>query len=175
MQRKWLELPTHWPLVGKLMYLNGLDIMLDGSLQTVVTVLGFAPALYTKQILEAISTGDSEIKFDSVKWAILSIFTGLIALNFDVLHAYHARRADIRMQGQIISALMRKALLRTDMRGLVTNQDEKEEKGQSKTKGKDIEDYSAASIGKVVNLMAGDTRSLAWVFIPATYIVVKDI
>lgn len=134
-------------LALRLFLLNFLDILLDGALQLITTLLKFAPAFYTKQILESLALPE-QARYASFKWALLALVTDYISAQLDALHLFHANRAISRMRSQLVSALHEKTLLRTDQSGVVK---------PHKTRMEDHEqDYSGASTGRIVNLLSSD-------------------
>jgi hypothetical protein len=137
-------------LIWALVKYNGLDLILDGGLQIIANMLKLSPALLTKAILEAIGSSDRSVRLGALKYSVLALVIGLATALLDVLHAYFADRAGLRMRAQIMSSLHEKSLRRKDMQGAVDTIASKD----SKKKDTNDTDMGDASVGRVVNLSA---------------------
>lgn len=135
----------------RLLRLNWADIIADGGLQIIVTIIDFAPAFFTKKILEALAL-PPPLRYAAFKWAVLALVLDLVGAQLGTLHSFHASRALLRMRTQLLSALHEKTLLRRDMSGVVTQQ-------KSRMDDNDL-DYSSASTGRIVNLLSSDTSNV---------------
>lgn len=105
-------------------------------------------------------------------FAFLALLASVIKTQTDLQHLYYSRRASVRIKSELTLAIYDKALRRRDVSGSLqsvsstdtTDLPGKSDKGkdQKQKQGKDDDDHrSAASVGKVVNLMSTDTNTIA--------------
>ncbi|TFK19978.1 pleiotropic drug resistance ABC transporter [Coprinopsis marcescibilis] len=124
---------------------NSLDLILDVTLELWKAVVGFVPPFALQEILSALSTDTPEAKRTAYFWAFMTFLAHLSFAQVDLFKAWHTRRCYERTRGQMFCALHYKALRREEISGHVA-------------KG---EESSKAELGKIVNLMQGDSYSVA--------------
>ncbi|KAK1234881.1 hypothetical protein PQX77_001975 [Marasmius sp. AFHP31] len=146
---KCLEYRARYPSHSLLWFLlssNSLDLILDVVLELWSAVVGFVPPYALKQILSILAAGSSEPKENAYYWALVTFVAHLTFAQVDLFQQWHTRRCYERTRGQLFCAIHYKALKRQDVAG--------------KTK-KDEEEDGNADLGKIVNLMQGDTYAVA--------------
>lgn len=121
---------------------NGLDLFLDAALTAVSVVLNYSSPYFIKKIIEALTTPTPESMAKAYTYALLAFLATLAKAQCDLNHLWFSRRAAVRVKSTLTSAIYEKALLRVDKSGV----------GESK---------GTAGVGKVVNLMAGDTNRIS--------------
>ncbi|CAE7143619.1 unnamed protein product [Rhizoctonia solani] len=93
---------------------------------------------------------------DAYVFAIAAAFCQLIKSQSDLQHLYFARRASVRIKGELIASIYEKALKRKDMSGAVEKPDAK---GKAEADpSSQPKESSSADIGKVVSLIAADAE-----------------
>ncbi|KAG7099723.1 hypothetical protein E1B28_001540 [Marasmius oreades] len=146
---KYLEYRSRHPKHSLLWFLlasNSLDLILDVLLELWNAVIGFVPAYSLKRILAILADDSSEPKANAYYWALITFLAHLTFAQVDLFQQWHTRRCYERTRGQLFCAIHYKALKRQDMTG--------------KTK-REGEEENNASLGKIVNLMQGDTYAVA--------------
>lgn len=117
-------------------------------------------------------------------FAVFALLASLVKTQTDLQHLYYSRRASVRIKTELTLAIYDKALRRKDISGSLQNAtstanaeqapesadmdaktDKKDGDAEAAKKAKqqqqEEEDKSAASVGKVVNLMATDANSIS--------------
>lgn len=134
-----------------------------------------ATHLFAQPLLNALMITNDTLdpaKKRAFLFAFFALLASVIKTQTDLQHLYYSRRAGVRIKSELTLAIYDKALRRKDMSGSLQNgpsalsdQDAgKAGKGgdpKAKQGTKDDDDKSAASVGKVVNLMASDTNTVA--------------
>ncbi|OCF31742.1 ATP-binding cassette transporter [Kwoniella heveanensis BCC8398] len=143
---------TSSTLLRKILYVNRLDLLLDGGLTMIAVVFNYAGPYFLKKILEGLDNKSPEAMSQAYIYAILAFLASVFKALVDLLHLWHSRRATVRIKAELTAAIYDKALRRKDASGVVNS---KEEEGKEGAKS---EKKSNADSGKVVNLMAGDTN-----------------
>ncbi|KEP50725.1 multidrug resistance-associated ABC transporter [Rhizoctonia solani 123E] len=92
---------------------------------------------------------------DAYAFAVAAAICQLIKSQSDLQHLYFARRASVRIKGELVASIYEKALKRKDMSGAVKKADTNRLKIDSDTQP---EESSSADIGKVVSLIAADAE-----------------
>ncbi|CAE6340042.1 unnamed protein product [Rhizoctonia solani] len=92
---------------------------------------------------------------DAYAFAVAAAICQLIKSQSDLQHLYFARRASVRIKGELVASIYEKALKRKDMSGAVKKVDTNRLKIDSDTQP---EESSSADIGKVVSLIAADAE-----------------
>lgn len=119
----------------------------------------------------AIETPTPSAKADAYLFAFIALLANISQAQFEALLAWHARRAGIRSKTVLIAEIYKKALRRRDMGGAPAGMHENNEgkaggdkgKGKGNGKGKQRKegrDAFNADIGKIVNVMSGDTNKV---------------
>ncbi|TFY66276.1 hypothetical protein EVG20_g4808 [Dentipellis fragilis] len=149
-------------LLLRLWKANSLDIILDIVLTFVSVILNYASPFFLKRILDAIDHPSPQSRSQAYIYAFLAFICTIGKAQTDVQHLWHGRRAATRMRTELMASIYAKSLKRRDFSGIVDK-----DKGRDKVSIDDIENSSAddpkagADIGKIVNLMAGDTSRVA--------------
>ncbi|KAG8717175.1 hypothetical protein FRC09_014648 [Ceratobasidium sp. 395] len=114
---------------------------------------------------------------DAYIFAIAAFICQLVKSQSDLQHLYFARRAAVRIRGELVASVYEKALRRKDVTGSVQKDAAGSEKGKSKGaensrgKGKDkLQDPVAADLGKIVSLVSNDSNRVARFIGTAQYI-----
>ncbi|KAF7307138.1 P-loop containing nucleoside triphosphate hydrolase protein [Mycena indigotica] len=142
--------PTH-SLIRFLLASNSLDLILDVVLEFWSAVVGFVPAYALQEILSELATPSPESRSRAYYWTLVTFLAHLSFAQKDLIKGWHTRRCyerQYRTRGQLFCALHYKSLVRQDMSGKVTTKD-----------GEETE--NAANLGKIVNLMQGDSYAVA--------------
>ncbi|CBQ67860.1 related to multidrug resistance protein [Sporisorium reilianum SRZ2] len=130
---------------------------------------------YAMPLLDAIaSTGRDTIspaKKRAFMYAFFALLISVAKTQTDLQHLYYGRRASVRIKSELTLAIYDKALRRKDISGSLQNAtstaqaaepDKADESKDAKAKkGPADDDKSAASVGKVVNLMSTDANSVS--------------
>ncbi|OBZ72652.1 hypothetical protein A0H81_08065 [Grifola frondosa] len=149
------EHPTH-SLLRFLLVSNSLDLIIDVALELWSAVVGFVPPYCLQRILTALADPSPDAKTTAYVFAIVAFLANLSFAQKDVNHLWFTRRCYERTRGQLFCALHYKALKRRDIGGKSTGHGEQEDEG-------------SADLGKIVNLMQGDSYVVAqrfWSFSP---------
>lgn len=167
-------------VLHRLLRINALDITVDASLTFISAALIYVPPFLIKKILEAIADPTPEAISRAYIYAILSFLSSCLKAEVDVFHLWAARRASVRIYGQLVTLIYEKALKRKDASGVSDTKSGEEEKGTSakgkadtqsggedkskkdkKSDKKAKDDIKKASdAGKVVNMMSGDVSRI---------------
>lgn len=95
-------------------------------------------------------------------YALLALGCSILKALCDLIHLWHSRRGNVRINSELTAAIYDKALRRKDISGVIGEKAEDEskkddKKGDKKDDKKDKkEKKSNADTGKVVNLMSSD-------------------
>ncbi|CAE6434018.1 unnamed protein product [Rhizoctonia solani] len=92
---------------------------------------------------------------DAYVFAIAAAICQLIKSQSDLQHLYFARRASVRIKGELVASIYEKALKRKDMSGAVKKPGKKDPGANPNARP---EESSSADIGKVVSLVAADVE-----------------
>jgi ABC-type multidrug transport system fused ATPase/permease subunit len=176
-------------LFRKIVAANSLDFILDFAIKLCSVFFTYCAPIFLRLILETISSAKTrrEIALGFV-YAILMFVTGVMKAQMDVKHLWHGRRTATRLRSELMAALYEKALKRKDFSGVTQDRamagssspeeegdgskgkgakdSKKDKKGNKasdakKDEGKDGHKKAGADIGKIVQLMAGDTNRIA--------------
>ncbi|KAF9469837.1 P-loop containing nucleoside triphosphate hydrolase protein [Collybia nuda] len=137
--------PTH-SLLRFLLVSNSLDLILDVTLELWSTIVGFVPPYALKEILSALSNDSPNTKHTTYIWAIITFLAHLSFAQVDLFKRWHSRRCYERTRGQLFCSLHHKSLRRQDMGGHA---------------GQAGDERKSADLGKIVNLMQGDSYAVA--------------
>ncbi|KJA28401.1 hypothetical protein HYPSUDRAFT_62031 [Hypholoma sublateritium FD-334 SS-4] len=145
---KFLDYRTLYPshsLIRFLISSNSLDLILDVVLEMWSAVVGFVPPYALQEILAALKANDANSKQRAYLWTIVTFVAHLSFAQVDLFQSWHTRRCYERTRGQLFCALHYKSLKRREVSGRVQRE------GETKN----------ADLGKILNLMQGDTYSVA--------------
>ncbi|CAE6439243.1 unnamed protein product [Rhizoctonia solani] len=95
---------------------------------------------------------------DAYVFAVAAAICQLIKSQSDLQHLYFARRASVRIKGELVASIYEKALKRKDMSRAVNKSDTKSKGGPGASPSAPPEESSSADIGKVVSLIAADAE-----------------
>ncbi|CAE6451725.1 unnamed protein product [Rhizoctonia solani] len=95
---------------------------------------------------------------DAYVFAIAAAACQLVKSQSDLQHLYFARRASVRIKGELVASIYKKALKRKDMSGAVKKTDTKGKSEPGANLNAQPEVSSSADIGKVVSLIAADAE-----------------
>ncbi|KAG6919005.1 hypothetical protein DXG01_009715 [Tephrocybe rancida] len=137
--------PTH-SLLRFLLVSNSLDLIIDILLELWKACVGFVPSYALKEILAALSTDDRDAKRTAYFWTLMTFLAHLSQAQVDILQLWHTRRCYERTRGQLFCSIHYKSLKRQDVSGEINP---------------DGDDHKSADLGKIVNLMQGDTYTVA--------------
>ncbi|CAK5280326.1 unnamed protein product [Mycena citricolor] len=149
---KYLEYRTQHPthsLIRFLLVSNSLDLILDIVMELWASTVGFVPPYALKEILAVLSDPTSEARSTAYFWTLIVFVAHLSFAQVDLFQGWHQRRCYERTRGQLFCALHYKSLVREDMSGKV----------KEKEAGQDEPDN--ANLGRIVNLMQGDSYAVA--------------
>ncbi|KDQ63255.1 hypothetical protein JAAARDRAFT_29273 [Jaapia argillacea MUCL 33604] len=148
---KYLEYQSRYPTHSLLRFLlvsNSLDLILDIVFELWGAIIGFVPPFALQQILSALADPTPESRRTAYKYAFIAFVANLSFAQVDIFQNWHTRRCYERTRGQLFCAIHYKALKRRDVSGKADHDhDENSEEG--------------ADLGKVVNLMQGDTYAIS--------------
>ncbi|KAH7911841.1 hypothetical protein BJ138DRAFT_1125686, partial [Hygrophoropsis aurantiaca] len=153
-------------LIGRLWLANSLDILLDFFLTLISVVFQYASPFFLKRILDAIENPSPENRSRAYIYAFLAFLCTMCKAQADVQRLWFGRRAATRMRSELMAAIYDKALKRSDYSGII-DKDKAQEAADKKagidnSKNPTADDPKAgADIGKIVNLMAGDSNRVA--------------
>ncbi|KAF8522635.1 P-loop containing nucleoside triphosphate hydrolase protein, partial [Hysterangium stoloniferum] len=145
----FMKYPTHSILLF-LVRSNSLDLIIDVAVEMWKACVGYAPSYALKQILALLALNTPSARSNAYLYALLTFVAHLSFAQLDLFQGWHTRRCYERTRGQLFCALHWKALKRRDINGNNGTVNEP-------VKG----DVAAADLGKVVNLMQGDTYAVA--------------
>ncbi|RDB29359.1 ATP-dependent bile acid permease [Hypsizygus marmoreus] len=137
--------PKH-SLLRFLLVSNSLDLILDIVLELWSAVVGFVPPYALKEILAALATGERNAKRTAYFWALITFLAHLSFAQVDLFQSWHTRRCYERTRGQLFCSLHYKSLKRQDISGQVTQEED---------------EHKSTDLGKIVNLMQGDTYAVS--------------
>ncbi|CAE6397156.1 unnamed protein product [Rhizoctonia solani] len=95
---------------------------------------------------------------DAHAFAIAAAVCQLIKSQSDLQHLYFARRASVRIKGELVASIYEKALKRKDMSGAVKKANIQGKNRPEVDPHTQPEESSSADIGKVVSLIAADAE-----------------
>ncbi|KAL5521010.1 hypothetical protein ACEPAG_8932 [Sanghuangporus baumii] len=167
--RKFSTLDQKRSLLWKIWAANSRDIVLDFVGTFASVFCNYLGPYFLKRIIDAIDTGLPSTISRAYLFAVLMFASQVLKAQADLQHLWYNRRAGVRIRSQLMSAIYDKALKRKDLSGIVNKQEKEKKDGDEKRdgkKGKKKEDKSdepkaGADIGKIVNLMAGDSQRIA--------------
>ncbi|KAJ6575411.1 pleiotropic drug resistance ABC transporter [Mycena capillaripes] len=139
--------PTH-SLIRFLLASNSLDLILDIVLELWGAVVGFVPPYALKEILAALADPTPETRSTAYYWTLVTFLAHLSFAQVDLIQGWHTRRCYERTRGQLFCTLHYKSLVRQEMSGKIKTQEGDEE-------------VDNANLGKIVNLMQGDSYAVA--------------
>ncbi|KAF8899072.1 hypothetical protein BD779DRAFT_1781441 [Infundibulicybe gibba] len=137
--------PTH-SLLRFLLVSNSLDLILDVVLELWSAVVGFLPPYAMKEILAVFSNDSPESRREAYYWALVTFIAHLSFAQVDLFQSWHTRRCYERTRGQLFCSLHYKSLKREDISGKVYHADDLK---------------TSADLGKIVNLMQGDSYAVS--------------
>ncbi|KAF8665348.1 hypothetical protein AX16_000367 [Volvariella volvacea WC 439] len=143
---EYRELHPEHSLLRFLVVSNSLDLILDASLEMWSTFIGFVPPYALQEILAALSENTPSARERAYYWAFITFIAHLSFAQKDLFKGWHTRRCYERTRGQLFCALHYKSLKRQDL---------------SEAVKREGEEATNADLGKVVNLMQGDTYAVA--------------
>lgn len=146
---KYLEYRRAHPdhsLLRFLIVSNSLDLILDLLLSSWTVFVGFVPPYALQEILKALESKAPGARTTAYNWALVVFLAHLSFAQKDLIQRWHQRRCYERTRGQLFCALHYKSLKRQDVVGKAGGQDD----------GQD-----SADLGKIVNLMQGDSYAVA--------------
>jgi hypothetical protein len=129
--------PSH-TLLRFLLVSNSLDLIIDLTTESWGAVVRFVQPYALKQILSSIEDPNSTTKSAAYYWTLVIFLTHLSFAQFDLFQSWYRRRCYERTRGQLFCALHYKALMRLDIGGKVSHEDD---------------DSGNADLGKIINLM----------------------
>ncbi|KAF8808123.1 pleiotropic drug resistance ABC transporter [Phlegmacium glaucopus] len=136
--------PTH-SLLRFLLVSNSLDLIIDVISEMWSAVVGFVPPYALKEILSALASDVPEAKNRAYYWTLITFIAHLSFAQVDLFQSWHTRRCYERTRGQLFCTLHYKSLKRQEISGRVNR-----EGGTTN-----------ADLGKIVNLMQGDSYAVA--------------
>ncbi|KAF9533294.1 hypothetical protein CPB83DRAFT_880389 [Crepidotus variabilis] len=167
-------------LLQRLWLSNSRDLIIDFVLTLLCVGLNYSGPFFLKRILDSVDTAypTPESRTKAYIYAFLAFGVSLLKAQTEAQHLWYGRRASIRIRSELMASIYDKALKRKDYSGLVdTNKDnqnsssqkgdelkDKLNKGGKSTRdisSKSHEPKAGADVGKIVNLMAGDTNRIA--------------
>lgn len=137
--------PTH-SLLRFLITSNSLDLILDVTLELWSAVVGFVPPYALQQILSVLREDTVEARRTAYFWAFMTFLAHLSFAQVDLYQQWHTRRCYERTRGQLFCLIHYKSLKREEVSGHVAKEEGEE---------------ARADLGKIVNLMQGDTYTVA--------------
>ncbi|KAI3621779.1 abc transporter [Moniliophthora roreri] len=146
---KCLEYRARHPKHSLLRFLltsNSLDLILDVVLELWSAIIGFVPPYALKEILAVLSEDTPESRRTAYYWAFITFIAHLSFAQVDLFQQWHTRRCYERTRGQLFCTIHHKALKREDVAGKVTSKNEANK---------------SADLGRIVNLMQGDSYAVA--------------
>jgi ABC-type multidrug transport system fused ATPase/permease subunit len=126
-----------------------------------------------KKILDALDNDtpsqDAQEISRAYIYAALAFLASVCKGQSDVQHLWFGRRAATRIRSELMAAIYEKALKRKDFSGIVDSKATAQNDGDGKNvkspsgkkEAKADESKSGADIGKIVQLMSGDTNRIA--------------
>ncbi|KNG86129.1 ABC transporter [Aspergillus nomiae NRRL 13137] len=170
-------------VISRLLQANGIDVLIITGISTVQMLCDFSTPVLLQQLLKAMSDPNAP-KRVALTYALLSVVLRLVAAQSQVLNLWYGRRCYERSRGEMIMMVYEKALSRKNIfdqqiteRGSENECQQSEDsngevapntkqrklcglfplrRATSKEKGK-----TAASMGKIFNLLRGDVYEVA--------------
>ncbi|KAJ3988444.1 P-loop containing nucleoside triphosphate hydrolase protein [Lentinula detonsa] len=136
--------PKH-SLLRFLLVSNSLDLILDVVLELWTAVIGFVPPYALKEILSMLTVNTPESRQTAYFWAFITFLAHLSFAQKDLIQQWHTRRCYERTRGQLFCTIHYKALKRQDVTGRIDTEEENK----------------SADLGKIVNLMQGDSYAVS--------------
>ncbi|KAF9567761.1 pleiotropic drug resistance ABC transporter [Agrocybe pediades] len=136
--------PTH-SLIRFLLVSNSLDLILDSALEMWSATIGFVSAYAMLQILTALKSDTPEAKSIAYFWTVVTFMLSLSFAQAELFQGWHNRRCYERTRGQLFCLIHYKSLKRQEISGRVQREGE----------------TGNADLGKIINLMQGDTYAVA--------------
>ncbi|KAG8911834.1 hypothetical protein FRC01_005452, partial [Tulasnella sp. 417] len=155
----------HQSLLRFLLASNSLDLIISFAESFYKSIATFVPSFCLQRILIALESHDPARRNEAYFYALGTFIFHYSFAQLDLFGGWHARRCYERTRGQMFCAIHWKSLKRRDMRGK-TSANNSDKEGQE-----DEESANTADIGRVVNLITGDTYAVAqrfWEF-PAIF------
>ncbi|KIO19698.1 hypothetical protein M407DRAFT_82489 [Tulasnella calospora MUT 4182] len=155
----------HQSLLRFLLASNSLDLIISFTESLYKSIATFVPSFCLQRILMALESHDPARRKEAYFYALGTFIFHCSFAQLDLFGDWHARRCYERSRGQMFCAIHWKSLKRRDMRGK-TSANKSDKEGQE-----DEESANTADIGRVVNLITGDTYAVAqrlWEF-PAIF------
>ncbi|KAJ7269434.1 P-loop containing nucleoside triphosphate hydrolase protein [Mycena haematopus] len=115
----------------------------------VLELWGFVPPYALKEILAALADPTTENRSTAYYWTLVSFLAHLSFAQKDLFQGWHTRRCYERTRGQLFCALHYKSLVRQEMSGKINS------------KEGDESEAVIANLGKIVNLMQGDSYAVS--------------
>ncbi|EIW86976.1 pleiotropic drug resistance ABC transporter [Coniophora puteana RWD-64-598 SS2] len=146
--KKRVEYRNRYPDQSLLRFLiasNSLDFIIVLGLELWGTVVGFVPAYSLQRILASLDNPTEESMSTAYLFAFVTFMAHLSFAQVDLFKNWHTRRVYERTRGLIFISLFEKALMRRDVSGKVSGDEEE----------------TSADLGKIVNLMQGDAYAVA--------------
>ncbi|KAJ7492339.1 P-loop containing nucleoside triphosphate hydrolase protein [Mycena latifolia] len=140
--------PSH-SLIRFLLVSNSLDLILDIVLELWGAVVGFVPPYALQEILAALADPTPESRSTAYYWTLVTFLAHLSFAQVDLIQGWHTRRCYERTRGQLFCTLHYKSLVRQEMSGKIN------------TNEGDDSEADNANLGKIVNLMQGDSYAVA--------------
>ncbi|KAG8934657.1 hypothetical protein FRC02_009484 [Tulasnella sp. 418] len=153
----------HTSLLRFLLWSNSLDLIIASTLDLYKAIAGFVPPYCLQKILAALESHDPKRRPEAYFYGLVVFVFHMSFAQLDLFGAWHARRCYERTRGQMFCALHWKALKRRDMRGKTSGK-AKHDGSTSESDYTDEEEEkkeTTADIGRVVNLMQGDSYAVA--------------
>ncbi|QRW04429.1 ABC transporter [Ceratobasidium sp. AG-Ba] len=97
---------------------------------------------------------------DAYLFAFAAFICQLVRSQCELQHLYFARRASVRIRGELIACVYEKALRHKDITGTVQPSDTKG-KGKGKESKKAANEMAGADVGKIVSLVSTDSMRVA--------------
>ncbi|KAJ7103247.1 P-loop containing nucleoside triphosphate hydrolase protein [Mycena belliarum] len=140
--------PSH-SLIRFLLVSNSLDLILDVVLELWGAIVGFVPPYALKEILASLADPTPESRSTAYYWTLVTFLAHLSFAQVDLIQSWHTRRCYERTRGQLFCALHYKSLVRQEMSGKINDQEG------------DKMEADNANLGKIVNLMQGDSYAVS--------------
>ncbi|KAJ6483901.1 P-loop containing nucleoside triphosphate hydrolase protein [Mycena vulgaris] len=128
--------PSH-SLIRFLLVSNSLDLILD----IVLELWGFVPPYALKEILAALADPTPESRSTAYYWTLITFLAHLSFAQVDLIQSWHTRRCYERTRGQLFCTL--------------------HYNGKINTKEGEDSEADNANLGKIVNLMQGDSYAVS--------------
>ncbi|KAK1144470.1 hypothetical protein N8T08_005343 [Aspergillus melleus] len=169
-------------VVTRLLQANGIDVLIITLISIVQMLCGFSTPVLLQQLLQAMNFPDR--KRVALTYALLSLFLRFVSAQLQVLNIWYGRRCYERSRGEMMMMIYEKALSRKNVFEQQVKDKEDEEQlpngddsngdveggpKQRKTCGlfnrsqspKQERPKTAASMGKIFNLLRGDAYEVA--------------